>query len=156
MKGFCCIVIFQFLFISCINSDNETKNVQIYYDLKGITFDRNLRTCLVLPEVGCGGCIDGAVYFLNENKEFYRKEQYRNMFILTAITSPKMTLRTLNESSLDQYYCVWDSTNRYLVKGNNSIYPLILYLNEGKIVKARYQSPFTEDVFGTLEKDIRK
>ena len=55
--------------------------------------------------------------FLNENKEFYRKEQYRNMFILTAITSPKMTLRTLNESSLDQYYCVWDSTNRYLVIG---------------------------------------
>ena len=78
------------------------------------------------------------------------------MFVLTAVTSPKMALRTLNETSLDQYYCVLDSTNRYLIKGDNSIYPLVLYLNKGRIVKARYQSPFTEDVFGTLEKYIRK
>ena len=156
MKGFCCIVIFQFLFISCTNSDNETKNVQIYYDLKGITFDRNLRTCLVLPEVGCGGCIDGAVYFLNKNKEFYRKEQRYNMFVLTAVTSPKMALRSLNEVSLEQYYCIWDSTNLYLSEGNNAIYPLLLYLKDGKIMKAQYQSPFTDDVLGALEKTIKR
>lgn len=78
------------------------------------------------------------------------------MFVLTAVTSPKMALRTLNEVSLEQYYCVWDSTNHYLSEGNDAIYPLILYLEDGKIVKAQYQSPFTEDIFGTLEKTIKR
>lgn len=156
MRFLVCIVMLQLLFYSCTDIDNVTEEVKTFYDSKGIVFDENLETCLVLPEVGCGGCIDGAVYFLNENKRHYKINQSRNMFVLTAVTSPKMALRTLNETSLDQYYCVLDSTNRYLIKGDNSIYPLVLYLNKGRIVKARYQSPFTEDVFGTLEKYIRK
>lgn len=157
MRLFCCIVMLQLLlFCSCTNIDDKTEEVRNFYDSKGVVFDEDLETCLVLPEVGCGGCIDGAVYFLNNNKDFYKKDQSRNMFVLTAVTSPKMALRTLNETSLDQYNCVWDSTNRYLVRGNNSIYPLILYLDKGRIIEARYQSPFTEDVFGTLKKHIRK
>ena len=156
MRLFGYIIILHLLFFSCTDIDNVTEEVKTFYESKGVVFDENLETCLVLPEVGCGGCIDGAVYFLNENKKHYKINQSRNMFVLTAVTSPKMALRTLNETSLDQYYCVWDSTNHYLVKGDNSIYPLVLYLNKGRIVKARYQSPFTEDVFGTLEKYIRK
>ena len=78
------------------------------------------------------------------------------LFVLTAVTSPKMALRSLNEVSLEQYYCIWDSTNLYLSEGNNAIYPLLLYLKDGKIMKAQYQSPFTDDVLGALEKTIKR
>ena len=157
MRLFKCIVVSQLLLCACTNiDDNVTREVRTLYDSRGIVFDKNLETCVVLPEVGCGGCIDGAVYFLNKNKEFYRKEQRYNMFVLTAVTSPKMALRSLNEVSLEQYYCIWDSTNLYLSEGNNAIYPLLLYLKDGKIMKAQYQSPFTDDVLGALEKTIKR
>lgn len=157
MKAFNFIAVFLLLFCACTHTNNHvTAEVRNLYESRGIVFDNDLKTCLILPEVGCGGCIDGAVYFLNENKEYYKKSQRHNMFVLTAVTSPKMALRTLNEVSLEQYYCVWDSTNHYLSEGNNAIYPLLLYLDNGKIVKAQYQSPFAEDVFETLEKIIKK
>lgn len=64
MKFFYYIFVFQLLLCSCTNiNDNVTKKVQSLYNSRGIVFDKNLKTCLILPEVGCGGCIDGAVYF---------------------------------------------------------------------------------------------
>lgn len=64
--------------------------------------------------------------------------------------------RTLELTSLADFNCYLDLENNYLVGGNNSIYPLVLHLKNGKIIKAEYQSPYSENILEQLEKDLTK
>ena len=56
----------------------------------------------------------------------------------------------LEVQSLDEYNSVVDWENKFLVDGDNAIYPLILHLKRGKIVKAEYQTPYSKDILGSL------
>lgn len=142
---------------SCSYESNELKQIKKCYEHRNISFDKELEACLIIPEVGCGGCIDGSIYFLKENLSHFLKEQNKNMFVLTSINSPKMFLRTLGEKNLDKYNCLWDNDNKYLISGNKSIYPLLLYLEEGDIVDAKFQTPYSKsDYFVEFEKKIKK
>lgn len=139
------------LFLSgCRQGDAVTREVQSCYAQKHIAFNPELELCLILPEVGCDGCIAGGVYFLLNNKEKFSSNQNKNMVVFTAVQSRKMLYRSLDVTSLDGYNCILDQQNDYLVKGNNEIYPLVLHLEEGRIVKAEYQSPTSRDVLGGL------
>ncbi len=141
---------------SCYYNSNDLKQIKKCYESRNISFDKDLETCLVIPEVGCGGCIDGSIYFLKEHLSYFKKGQNKNMFILTSINSPKMFLRTLGENNLDMYNCKWANDNKYLINGNNSIYPLLLYLEDGEIVDAKYQTPHSKiDYFVDFEKRIK-
>ncbi len=139
------------LLFSCKEKDKSTKEVEAFYSYNNIHFDKELKICVILPEVGCGGCIASGVSFFQENKDYFSRNQNKNRIIFTAIHSKKMLYRTLGVNSLNEYNCFLDETNKFLVKGNNSIYPLILYLENGYIVKAEYQSPYSKDLFSELK-----
>lgn len=136
---------------SCVNKDESLQHVVDCYQKKNISFNEELEVCLVLPEVGCGGCIASGVFFFKENKEAFLNGQKKYLIIFTAIKSKKMLFRSLGVSSLEPYNCILDENNDYLVEGNNSIYPLVLYLKKGSIYKVEYQSPDSGDVFGKLK-----
>lgn len=137
-------------------ANNELRLIKQCFESRDISFDKELETCLIIPEVGCGGCIDGSIYFLKENLSHFLKGQNKNMFILTSVNSKKIFLRTLGENNLDKYNCIWDNDNKYLISGNNSIYPLLLYLEEGEIIDAKFQTPYSRsDYFVEFEKKIK-
>lgn len=138
------------------HTDKVTSEVRQYYHNKKVTFDKALKRCLILPEVGCSGCIAAGIYVFKENDKYFYSTQRENMVIFTSIHSKKMLFRTLELSSLDDYYCCLDTTDIYLTEGNNSIYPLVLYLKEGEIIRAGYQSPESGDILENFEKELRK
>lgn len=142
--------------ISCKEKDKTTNDVTKFYQEKGIFFDKELEYCVILPEVGCSGCIASGVDFFLKNKDFFLKTQKKNFIVFTAVNSKKQLFRTLKLSSLADFNCCLDLKNDYLVRGNNSIYPLILHLKNGKIINAQYQSPYSENIMGQLEKELTK
>lgn len=148
------LLIIELLLLSCTGQDRTTKEVADFYFQKNITFDKDLKICVILPEVGCGGCIASGVSFFQRNESRFLKSQNERMIIFTAIHSKKMLYRTLEMENLDKYNCHLDEKSEFLVLGNNSIYPLILRLENGIIVKAEYQSPYSENIFGKLELEI--
>lgn len=146
-----CIIV-----ISCKEKNKTTNEVTRFYQEKGISFDKELEYCIILPELGCEGCIASGVDFFLNNKNFFLKTQKKNFIVFTAVNSKKQLFRTLKLSSLDDFYCCLDLKNDYLVSGNNSIYPLVLYLKNGKIINAEYQSPYSENILEQLEKEFTK
>lgn len=140
------------LFVAaCQRNDDITKDIRSLYRDRGIVFDEKLEHCLILPEVGCDGCIAGGVSFLLNNKHCFSDDQIRNKVVFTAVNSKKMLLRNLKFDSLEGFNCVLDTANHYLVKGDNAIYPLVLYLKDGIIIKAEFQSPRSADVLSKLK-----
>lgn len=146
-----CIIV-----ISCKEKDKTTNEATKFYEEKGISFDKQLEYCIILPEVGCIGCIASGVGFFLNNKDFFLKTQKKNFIVFTAVNSKKQLFRTLELTSLADFNCYLDLENNYLVGGNNSIYPLVLHLKNGKIIKAEYQSPYSENILEQLEKDLTK
>lgn len=142
------------LCVSCRSKDNATLNVVETYKQRHIVFDKELEYCVILPEVGCGGCIAGGVDFFRENDSYFSHAQRKNMIVFTAINSRKMLFRALGVDSLDEYYCVYDDKNKYLLDDNNAIYPLILSLKNGEIMKAEFQSPYSADVLSDLKQKL--
>ncbi len=145
-------IIISVLLISCEKKDGQLEQVKRLYAERGIVFDKEIETCLVLPEVGCGGCIAGGVNFLLDNKEKFSSKQKKNIVMLTAIHSKKLLYRNLEINSPDELNCIIDSGNKYLVKGHNKLYPMVLKLDNGNIESVEFQSPETDhDVFESLK-----
>ena len=158
MKNRICLIYLSVMFLlsSCLMGDDTTKDVSAFFQKKGIVFEKELECCVILPEVGCAGCIASGVSFFLENKAFFANSQKKNLIVFTSVNSQKMLLRTLELDSLQDFYCHLDLKNDYSVDGDNSIYPLVLYLKNGKIVKAEFQSPYSGDVIEQLERKLRK
>lgn len=146
---FLLIFLISSLLLSC--SDNDTTDIIKLYRERGISFDTNIENCIILPEVGCSGCIAGGVFFILEHKDSFNPNQKKNLVIFTAINSKKVLFRDLEIKSTNDLNCIIDTLNDYLPIGDKKIYPLILKINQGEIIQAKYQSPeSTEDIFKNI------
>lgn len=126
---------------SCNNDSVLTNRIKKLYNEREISFDKDVEICVVLPEVGCGGCIASGVFFILNNKAYFSSNQKKNQIVFTAIDSKKMLKREMEITHFDELNCIVDTTNKYLPKGNNKIYPLVLRLKNGQIEDAVLQSP---------------
>lgn len=144
------IPIMFLLLHSC--SDSNTTAIKSLYKDRGISFDTDIENCIILPEVGCGGCIAGGVFYILNHKESFSPTQKKNLIVFTAINSKKILFRDMEIKSENELYCILDTLNNYLPDGDKKIYPLVLKMNKGEIVQAKYQSPDTdEDIFKSIE-----
>ena len=90
----------------------------------------------------CG--IASGIYFFDFNKQHFSKSQKDNAVVFTSINSLKVLKRSLKGVDFADYNVVIDTLNRYTVDFKENIYPLIVYLDKGKIVKVDMQSPETD------------
>ncbi len=148
------ILLSLIIFISgCTSHENDTAYIQRLYSDRNIEFDDDTEFCIVLPEVGCSGCISGAIYHVLDNKSSFSNEQKKNLIVFTAVNSQKMLLRNMQVDSLEELNCIVDSEDKYLLNSNDRIYPLFMTIHNGKIVNAMIQSPDNyEDAFIKLFK----
>lgn len=136
----------------CSTENKPAKKITSLYERRGITFNKETEICLVLPEIGCGGCIAGGVTFLIENKDKFAPNQKRNIVVFTAINSKKILYRTIGIKSPDELNCIMDSGNKYLTDDRMKLYPMLLRLRDGKIVDVSFQSPMNKtDIFQEIE-----
>ena len=147
--SFIAVLVFSFILESCEGTNKLVHIVNQYVKENHIIFEKDLSVCLIIPEVGCGDCIAGGVYFLIDNQDKFKNTQKHNKVIFTAITSKKMLRRTLQIDSIESFYHEIDTLNRYLLPEELGIYPVVLYLKQGKIIEADIQSP---DNAGTLQR----
>lgn len=142
------IIILSLLFMA--SSCRSDRNL----DFKDCDFDTDNEICLILPEVGCGDCIAGGVAFLLNHKEKFSSHQKRNKIIFTAISSVKMLKRALDDTDLDSLNCEIDTANRFLLPPPDGLYPIVVYLKEGKIKKIDIQNPNNTNVLKDLLKQL--
>lgn len=133
--------IFLFLFLiaftSCgynrapQNLDDSTKlsaaTFISFLERKGVTFDK-AKNILVIPGVGCTGCISEAQYFFYENKD-----SKDHIFIFTGINDLKMFKLEVPDSLHAATNVIVDKDNELMDLGYNSIYPGYIRINDDKL-----------------------
>lgn len=127
--------------LSCRDSGGTTELAQDYFREAGITFDKDETHCLIIPGGGCPGCIATGIHFLRANKDFFSREQQENRVVFTSTQSIKLLRRRLKDVSIESLNALVDTANAYTIRGSKGKYPLVLYLEEGTIVRAELQSP---------------
>jgi len=94
------------------------------------------------------------VGFIKNNLNALKDNHDKIKVIFTSVLSKKMLLRNIGITDLEDYYFIIDKNNIYKLSNNKSIYPLVLYLSNGTIKKAEFQSPNTPNVMYSLEKHL--
>ncbi|MCR4770147.1 MAG: hypothetical protein K5874_08075 [Bacteroidaceae bacterium] len=139
--------------LGCADSDHETNYLREFFKDQHITFPKELKHCVIIPEGGCSGCIASGMGFISSNDSAFSINQKENKVIFTKVNSLKLLKRNLRGVSIDSLYSLVDKDNRYNVDKDYNIYPIIIYLSNGEITSVGIQSPNT-DAFGQLIKDL--
>lgn len=93
----------------------------------GQSYDKTKKV-LVIPGVGCTGCISEAQYFFYENKH-----SEDHIFIFTAINDFKMFKLEVPEILHNAENVIVDKENELMDLGYNSIYPGYLRINNNRL-----------------------
>lgn len=72
------LLLLSVVIVSCQGSNGITEKVSTYYKERGITFDIDTECCVILPEVGCEGCIAAGVRCFLDNKNSFFQTPYSN------------------------------------------------------------------------------
>ncbi|MCM1110721.1 MAG: hypothetical protein NC336_05900 [Clostridium sp.] len=112
------------IFLSaCSLTDDYSESLQELYSSRGISFDKETEFCIILPEVGCSGCISGCEYQISTHKDKFANSQKKNLIVFTAINSMKILRRNMQVDSIGEFNCIIDSVDAYLPEGDNKITP---------------------------------
>ncbi|MES2418275.1 MAG: hypothetical protein V4541_08805 [Bacteroidota bacterium] len=108
-----------------------------------------IKAVVVVPGVGCEGCISSVENFLVAE---YQKDNSIK-FVLTSIASTKL-LKTKLHLDLDNPNIILDHENQFSNQIFDSIYPTIFFLDGKGKVNHVEQVSLTEDGLVTLQKQI--
>ncbi len=133
----------------CVSCQKTHKNdtlelidlARIHFSKEKIVFNTEIEYCIIIPEGGCSGCIASGISFIKEHVEAFGIKQKKNKVVFTNIQSQKMLKRSLESVTFDELNCIIDTTDRYLIRCKEMIYPIVLKLEKGKIINAKVQSP---------------
>jgi len=103
---------------------------------------------VVLPGLGCHGCIQEAEIFMQR----YITDT-RILFVLTKVSSLKI-LQQRTEVRINEHSNIYlDRENMFDIPTDNRIYPCVIYMQDGKISAHSFQYP-GNDAFHQLENII--
>jgi len=100
-------------------------------NLDGIQRGEELRqyeTCIIIPRSGCAGCISNAMGFVVANIDSLDE----TLIIFTGIEDFKLLKLRVGTNVLTKKNVLVDSTEAI---ANNIIYPQLIHLTEGKIMR---------------------
>lgn len=154
MSRFLLIIFVALVFAGCQNNESEElKSFKQEIKERGLTFDKATKHLVIIPEGGCGGCIASGISFIVSHKGEFSKEQDENVVVFTNIGSLKLLKRAVGNDVFNSVNHIVDIENKYLFKGEDELYPMIIYLEKGKPVDVGYQSPFEEGL-NKLESEL--
>lgn len=154
MKKLLAILVFSTLCIGCKDKNDLTQKAILYFDKEEIVFDSQVKYCVIIPNGGCAGCIASGLSYIVANKTYFSSEQNENVIIFTGVNSVKLLKRGLKGDDLSLYNHILDKGRKYTIDGPENKYPLVLFLNSGKITKAYAESP-SSNAFAELDKKLK-
>lgn len=145
--GIVCLVLS--LFVSCKKSIEEIENEHLTQAINQTKIDNNYRWIVVLPGLGCHGCIQEAEAFMS--KHIANNEV---LFVLTKISSLKILQQKVGFNIEEHTNVFVDRDDVFSVPTDHSIYPCIIKIENGKILAHEFQSPQNGAAFQKLKRVI--
>lgn len=96
----------------------------------------NYQWVVILPGVGCHGCIQDGEYFMKQNIE-----NRDILFVLTKTSSLKILQQKIGFRIDENPNIYIDKTMLFDLPTKNSIYPCVIKLEKGKMLTYSFQSP---------------
>ncbi|NOY50285.1 MAG: hypothetical protein GXO88_06975 [Chlorobi bacterium] len=109
--------------------------------------DSDFKWLVVLPGLGCHGCIQEGEAFMRDHIE-----NQRILFVLTKISSLKILQQKIKIRMEEHPNIYIDRKNVFYFPTDNSIYPCIISMENGEIADHEFQSPKNVDAFWKLKK----
>lgn len=135
-----------------VNSCNVQKNKEVnYLDewVDELDMGSNIEWIVVLPGLGCHGCIIEGEAFM---KEYVENEEI--LFVLTKAESIKLLQNKLDLKLGDYNNIMIDRDNKFSIPSDNIIYPCIIKVKEGAMEEYQFQSPSNSMAFEKLKAQI--
>lgn len=109
----------------------------------------SIKWIVILPGLGCNGCIQEGEAFMKENIE--NREIF---FVLTNISSLKILEQKINLKTKEYQNIFIDRENWFNIPTDNSIYPCIIRIKDKKLVNYEFQCPKNGQAFRKLKNHI--
>ncbi|MCB0451185.1 MAG: hypothetical protein KDC97_13805 [Confluentibacter sp.] len=140
------LTILLLIIVGCKPSESEIEMNHISNVIEKIEVDPSYKWMVVLPGLGCRGCIQEAEAFMKEHIE--NKDI---LFVLTKIESLKILQKKINVNVKEHDNIYIDGDLLFDMPTDNAIYPCIIKLNKGECASYWFQSPKNGDAFGKLK-----
>ena len=96
----------------------------------------NYTWIVIIPEVGCNGCIQEGEYFLKTHIS-----EKSICYILTNIRSIKILQQKTGIKIKEQNNVYIDKDNIFTLPSNNSIYPCVAKIKNHQVISVEFQCP---------------
>lgn len=135
------VVIIAYFFMSGCNSyvDNQAR----------LNLPIETKACVIIPGVGCDGCIAAGLDFIAKNKQVFENGQNECVVVFTAILSKKMLIRKLKEYEIENINMIIDKENSFLVDGYEQ-YPILCLIGEDDKQEMVVQTPDNPDALNRI------
>lgn len=144
------IVLLTILFIaSCKESGKDLEVNYLKSQLNKIKIDKNINWIVILPGLGCHGCIQEGEAFM---QEYIENKQI--LFILTKVESLKILQNKIDIKVKEHQNIYVDKNDEFNLPTDNVIYPLIIYFNKGELISHEFQSPNNGNAMENLKANI--
>lgn len=135
---------------SCKKSDKEIEVENLVTAIKESKIKGDFKWIVLLPGLGCNGCIQEGEAFMRDNIHF------DILFVLTKISSLKILQQKTGIKLKEHSNIYIDKENIFDLPTENSIYPCIIQLENGKIIDHEFQSPRNGAAFRKLKKLVTR
>lgn len=128
---------FLFLFlVSCKDKSEEVERTFLNKAIEQIDIPMNYQWIVIIPGAGCYGCIQEGELFMKRNIE-----KQNILYILTKTSSVKILQQKTGVRLNEHPNICLDTHKLFDIPTNNTIYPCIIEMRDGKIVSHSFQSP---------------
>jgi hypothetical protein len=131
---------------SCKKSVNEIEKKHLMTAIDEAKVSHDFRWIVILPGLGCHGCIQEAEIFMKDNIN-----NTEILFVLTKISSLKILQQKIGVQIREYSNVYVDLKNEFVIPTDNSIYPCIIQLKDGRMVAHEFQSPQNGAAFRKLK-----
>lgn len=135
--------------IGCQKANIAIEKDHLSSALKDISVDENIEWIVILPGLGCHGCIQEAEFFMKENID-----NQSILFVLTKIESLKLLQQKIDITIKEHDNIYIDKGGLFDLSTGNSVYPCIIDLKDGAISHFEFQSPGNSNAFLKLKSQI--
>ncbi|MCB0744960.1 MAG: hypothetical protein KDC67_13715 [Ignavibacteriae bacterium] len=134
---------------SCKKNEKDIEQDYLESIIDKMDINDNIKWVIILPGLGCHGCIQEAEAFMKQNIE-----NESILFILTKIESFKILQNKLEIKIKDYKNIHIDKKHEINFPTDNGVYPCIIELDNGEIKSHEFQSPNNSYAFEKLKSQI--
>ena len=143
------LIILMFSITACRQNIEKIERQYLDKTIKEVNIDGDYRWVIILPGLGCHGCIKEGEVFMKEHIT-----DKRILFLVTKVSSIKI-LQQKTGVSFDEHSNIFiDRNNLFDIPTDNRIYPCVVELKNGEVINHSFQSP-KNAAFHQLEQQLK-